>query len=231
MNPPIPGFAEEWRGALERPGFYVALVRELVPIVGVFAFRWSALAAALYFIVESWLFLSLRTSTEIVIDPKYAGNDLPGSTLGAVAKIAKHLSYVMPFFAILLGLFAGFVLFVAFPKPVWAAFLAGEWRAPDVLLSFGVLVATVVADTVRHARGFATRNSAEAQASDLSVKLMFYRVTFGLFPAAFLLGLVGHWGFGPPLIVLVIAVLSIAIEAVPRSIVAWLEEPPRRGPA
>ncbi len=225
-----PDFPNEARAALGRPGFWIAVLRETVPVVGVLAFGWPAFAAALYFIVESWLYLSLRASTEIVIDPKYAGKDLPRSTPDAVAKIAKHLSYVLPFFAILLGLFAGFVMFAAFPKADWAAFAAGGWREPEVLWGFGVLLASVIADTVRHARRFATRTSAEAEAGDLSMKLMFYRVTFGLFPAAFLLGLAGRWGLAPPLIVLAIALISIAIEAIPRSIVAWLEEPQRRGP-
>ena len=154
-----PRFLPSLRRAAARPAFWIAVAREAVPVAGVFAFGWSAFAAALFFLLESWLLMSLRAATEITIDPRYAGADLPTSTGDAVRKVLKHLSYVLFFMLLLVGLFAFFILFVAFSRADLVHFVTEEWRTPAVYGGFALLLVTLALDTVRFARGYATRSA------------------------------------------------------------------------
>ena len=127
-------FAEEFRRAARTSAFWIAAARELVPVAGVIALGWSAFAAALFFLFESWLLMSLRASAEITLNPRYAGKDLPNSTREAVVQVLKHFAYVLPFMGLLLGFFAAFILTVAFTREDLWRFLELEWREPAVLV-------------------------------------------------------------------------------------------------
>ncbi|HET7845741.1 MAG TPA: hypothetical protein VFL14_16425 [Xanthomonadales bacterium] len=211
-----------FRAALESPAFLATLVREAVPVAGVLAFGWPALAAAIFFLAESWLFLSLRAASEIALNPKYAGADMPKDVRGAIAAVFKHLAYCLPFFALFLGLFIAFVLRIGFTDAQFAEFFGGGWREPSVLAGGGVLLATLVVDAVRYAVRCTTATPAERERDDERTKVMFYRVP-ALVPAAFLLGPAAKFGYGAQALVVAIAVVSVLMEAFPRAIVGWIE--------
>ena len=215
-------FAEEFRRAARTSAFWVAVVRELVPVAGVLALGWSAFAAASFFLAESWLLMSLRAAAEISLNPRYAGKDLPKSTRDAVVQVLKHFAYVLPFMGLLLGFFAAFILTVAFTREDLWRFLAQEWREPAVLGGFVLMVASLGADTVRFSRALSTRGGEPSERDDLATKLAFYRVV-ALVPAAFLIGFAQSLALGPAVLVVAIAVVSIAIEGAPAAIVAWIE--------
>jgi hypothetical protein len=218
---PVP-FAEEFRRAARTSAFWIAAARELVPVAGVIALGWSAFAAALFFLAESWLLMSLRAAAEIVLNPRYAGKDLPKSTRDAVVQVLKHFAYVLPFMGLLLGFFAAFILTVAFTRADVARFFGLEWREPAVLGGFVLMVASLGADTVRFSRTLAKGSGEPSDRDDLATKLAFYRVV-ALVPAAFLIGFAQALALGPAVLVLAIAVVSIAIEGAPAAIVAWIE--------
>ena len=218
---PVP-FVEEFRSAARTSAFWIAVVRELVPVAGVLAFGWSAFAAASFFLAESWLLMSLRAAAEIALNPRYAGKDLPKSTRDAVVQVLKHFAYVLPFMGLLLGFFVAFILTVAFTREDLWRFLELEWREPAVLGGFVLMVASLGADTVRFSRALATRGGEPSARDDLATKLAFYRVV-ALVPAAFLIGFAQSLALGPAVLVVAIAVVSIAIEGAPAAIVAWIE--------
>jgi hypothetical protein len=218
------GIGTELQAALESPPFWAAVVRESVPVAGVLAFGWSAFAAALFFLCESWLFISLRAATEIALNPRYAGDDMPKDVRGAILAVLKHFSYCTLFFALILGLFVAFVLRVGFTDAQFAEFFGGGWRETSVLVGGAVLLATLFVDTVQFARRAANATPEQRERDDQRLKLMFYRVP-ALVPAAFLLGPAASFGYGAELLVVLIAVLSILLEAFPRAVVAWIETP------
>jgi len=213
---------EDLREALESPAFWATVVRESVPVVGVLAFGWSALAAAIFFLAESWLFLSLRAAAGIALDPKYAGKDLPTDLRGAIGAVLKHLSYCLPFFALFLGLFIVFVLRIGFSNAQFAEFFGGGWRSTSVLAGGAVLLATLFVDTVQFARRCVGATPEQRARDDQRLKLMFYRVP-ALVPAAFLLGPAAKFGYGAQALVVAIALVSVAMEAFPRTVIAWIE--------
>lgn len=223
------GSGDGFRAAFESPTFWAALVREAVPVAGVLAFGWPALAAAIFFLAESWLFVSLRAASEIALNPKYAGRDLPRDVAGAIAAVFRHLAYCVPFFALFLGLFIAFVLRVGFTDAQFAEFFGGGWREPSVIAGGVVLLATLCVDAIAYAVRCTRSTPTERERDDERVKVMFYRVP-ALVPAAFLLGPAAGFGYGAQALVVCIAIVSVVMEAFPGAVVAWIEGP-RKDPA
>ena len=55
-DPPPP----TWREVFRRPSFRASLLRQSLPVVGVLALGWPALDVALFFLLDVWLYLSVR---------------------------------------------------------------------------------------------------------------------------------------------------------------------------
>ena len=58
--------------AVRSPGFWWAVMRHSIPVIGVAAFSWSAVSVAVIFLLESWIFLTNRLTIEMTFDRKYA---------------------------------------------------------------------------------------------------------------------------------------------------------------
>ena len=57
---------------LRSTAFWSALFRHAPPVVGVTAFGWSGGTIALFYVLESWLFLTTRSAVDITFDPQFA---------------------------------------------------------------------------------------------------------------------------------------------------------------
>ena len=54
-----------------RPALWTALFRHAVPVLGVLFLDWQALDVLLFLFVETWLFLTLRVGTEVVLNRSF----------------------------------------------------------------------------------------------------------------------------------------------------------------
>src|SRR5690606_40923776 len=52
--------------------FWSMVLRHSLPVVGVAAFGWSGVTIAIFFVLESWLFLTTRSAVEMTFGPGYA---------------------------------------------------------------------------------------------------------------------------------------------------------------
>src|SRR5687767_14392176 len=80
--------------------FWVAVARHSVPVVGVALFEWSAVNVGVFFLLESWLFLSLRATVEVTFDPKYAQGAAPRTAWDAISKATVMFLITGVFFAL-----------------------------------------------------------------------------------------------------------------------------------
>ena len=64
--------------------FWLSVARHSVPVIGVWAFGWSPVNVGVFFLLESWLFISTRATIEVTFDPHYAGDSLLLNLAGGV---------------------------------------------------------------------------------------------------------------------------------------------------
>lgn len=190
--------------------FWMMVARNAVPPFGVIALGWPALQAAVVFVLESWVFLSLRCGIEITIDPKFNG----GARQHGAWDYLKHIVVAFICVAIVLVMFAWVVLLSAFPPPEWSEFFATGWRQWSFIGAIVALFVLSIADAVGFVGRFATRSAEQAAADDGRVRVMFYRV-LGLLLASWLLGFASQAGIGGPALVVAAALLSIYLEGLP----------------
>lgn len=190
--------------------FWMMVLRNAVPAFGVIALGWPAIQAAVLFVLESWVFLSLRCGIEITIDPKYNG----GTKHHGAHDYVKHIIVAFVCVAIVIAMFSWGVLLNAFPPPEWREFFAAGWRQPSFLGAILALVVLSIADAVGFVNRYEKRSAEEAAADDGRVRVMFYRV-LGLLFASWVLGFASQSGVGGPALIVAAALLSIYLEGVP----------------
>lgn len=127
-------------------------LRLLIPIIGVLALGWPQFTAALFYLFEAWLFLTVRATNEFVVGPDF--RKLKGFK-GFRTLIVTILALAL-FFAMLGGV-AVFALLGVFLKSEGHEFAASGWRSPSFLLSVAFLVFEQIRDVVRFTRAFPGR--------------------------------------------------------------------------
>ena len=201
-----------------RPRFWGACVRNAVPVVGVFAFGWSAFLAVSYFIVETWLFLSFIMAAEIAVDPKYDGDPgLAGQWL--VKDILAKFLVCAPLTALLLGMCTFPLILVSLAAEQHERTLIGALsavRAFDIGVALFALFVTLLIEAYGVARRI---NSASPmrQADDLRLVSMMLRVVCMIFSAVlcFFLQLLIVTGYVGRILVVLVALTSVWIEGLP----------------
>ena len=108
--------------------FVTAVLRQSIAVAGVFVLGWPALDAAVFFALESWLFLSFRAAAEIALDERTPGHGF----FQTAFYTAGYLVASLPFFAAFIGCFAGFVVLPAFPADAWEEFRTTAIHGPAV---------------------------------------------------------------------------------------------------
>ena len=211
---------EDLADGVRKPRFLMALMRQGAMLWGVFALGWPPLEIAVFFLVEAFLFLSLRAAAEISIDDRFGVG--ARSAPAVVGQIATHWLVAAPFIALLVGGFGAIAVIPAFPRQVWKAFLGEGMREPSFLVAIGLLAGSLIYDTALFARRVAAgRSTTEQAGDDEGIRLALAKVVL-LGMASFWLGLAARLGLGPQALAVGIAGVLLAVEAVPHRVTRLL---------
>jgi hypothetical protein len=223
-------FVTELRQASRTSQFWIAVARQSIPVIGVAFFAWPALQIGIYFVLQSWLMLSLYCATDMTFDPEYRKGKLPRDMAEAVGALLKNFFGAIVAVGILLGLFGGFMLFIFFEGDSWDAFFRSGWHERSFLYGLLGLGASCLVETVRFARSLPQRTPAQIEADDLRIASTFYRVIL-MFVACLFVGAAPFAGLGDLIFVLATSLIVLYFEALPRSaaaFVASMKKTPRK---
>ena len=183
---------EELAEGVRTVRFRNALARQLVMLVGVFALGWSALEIAVFFLLEVFLFVSLRAAAEITLESRLGIQAVTVPSF--VWEFAKHWLVAALFIGLIVGALGAFAVIPAFSKEARAAFLEEGMRSPSFLIGFALLAGSLVFDTALFARRVAAgRSAAERTRDDEGVRTAAATMAC-LIVASFGLGLVEKLG-------------------------------------
>jgi hypothetical protein len=187
--------------------FLTTLARHTLPVIGVLFFVWPALQLAAYFLIESWLMMSLYAATDLTFNPKYGE--------AVLAPLPQFLA-AGALIGVLVGLFGGFIVLGAFAQDERDAFFVGGWRETSFLLGLTILAASCVSEAAHFAQRIARRSPAQVQTDDLRIASLFYRVVL-LFMASGVLGMAAPWSLAPVVFAIGLGLILTFFEALPRS--------------
>lgn len=197
------------------PPLWTALARHAIPVLGVLFLGWSALDFLLYFLLETWLFLTLRMGVEATLNRSFG--KVPNTLAGALGQIALMSALSAVVIGIVLGLATLLVRQFAIADADWRRFEdAATWRTPGFQLALALMVLDQLWDAVRFAVRIAPLPAPD-QADDLQLQRMALRITF-LAGAGVLAGVTPAQGAGSGAVVVAMAFAMILLEA-------WPEEP------
>ena len=200
--------------------FLASAARNAAPVIGVLFFDWPALQLAMYFVIESWLMLTLYATTDLTFNPKYGGH-APRNLREAILKPLPQFLGAAVLIGLIIGLFAMFVLVGVVGADEWSAFLQDGWQQSSFLVGFVVLAASCLSEAIHFARRVVRRTPAQIQADDLRIASLFYRIVLLLMASVALGWARGSW-FAAPLFALAMAVVLLFFETLPRSAAALL---------
>lgn len=207
----------EIRDSLRRPEFWAGAGRELVPVLGVFFFGWMAFEVGVFFLLESWLYLTSRCSLELVFDPRSSGDEVPRGFLAQILKFAGYFAMAGAIFGLIVGILALFILNLAFTPEEMRAFFLEGWQQLPFLGGLAVLLLSEVYAGWRFARRTAGRSEEERQRDDHRILVMFYRCVV-LLGSTYLLSYLVKSGLDPRFFVVVIFLVMLYFEACPRDV-------------
>jgi hypothetical protein len=192
---------------LRRPSFRAALLRQLVPVTGVLVLGWPAVEVAIFFLLDTWLFLTQRATCDVAFDSAFGGKT--DASLWAVVKLAPVGALTV---GIAVGMFGGIPLVMALPAGEWQA--AGGLASRTFLLSFAFLVVSHLYDAVRFVRRYHSRTDEERRQDALAVRVVMARL-FVLVVAPFVLQFASLVGMAGRALVLLISGAVLWLEAFP----------------
>jgi hypothetical protein len=195
------------------PRFRLAVARQVIMLTGVFAIGWPAHEVAVFFLLEAFLFLSLRAATEMSLDERYGV--VARRPLQIASQISLHLLVTAPVSAVIVGGFGLFVL-VPFPDAPWSWFVREGIRDAPFLGALALLAGSIVYDTALFARRVAAGRSPEERTRDDEVKWVALARLPVLAISCYLLGVAAQAGLGPRALALAVAATVLYLEAVPR---------------
>lgn len=215
----------ELRAGVLTPRFRMALLRQAVTLAGVFILGWPALEIAVFFLLEAFLFLSLRAAVEISLDPHYGV--AARTPLAMAGQIAIHWLVAVPVIGIVIIAFGGFAVLPAFPADAWGLFLREGVRDPSFLGALAILTGSIVHDAARFAARIARgRGPGEKAKDDDGIRLALGKVFF-LAMASFWMGLAARLGLGPQAVAVGVAGALLYAEAVPHRARRMFEPKPK----
>lgn len=219
---------------LRTTAFWSALFRHTLPVVGVTVFGWSGGTIALFFVLESWLFLTTRSAVDITFDPQFAFDRSTRTRRQTLGDLAKNVLIAGGMCGVLVFGFGGFVAVIAFSGDEGARFMREGWKQPSFLLSLLGLLATAVADGVRVAQRLNERTSVERAQDDARIRVMFYRNIGLLLGGTVIIAAASAFDVGAVAVVVVISATLIWIELLGLSASPTAPAPradPRPGPS
>lgn len=208
---------EELASSLRRREFWLAAAREMVPVAGVFFFGWAPFEVAVFFLLESWLFLTVRCTVEIVYEPGSSFEPPPGG-FARVGKLAGYFLGAGLLFGFLVGALGLLTLKLAFPQEDWDAFLGGGFAGRPFLVGLLLLLGSEIYAGRRFAGQVAARGEEERRQDDHRILVMFHRCV-ALFACTAVLGQVAEPGsLGGKAFVVLIVLVMLYFEAFPQDV-------------
>jgi hypothetical protein len=198
--------AEAATGVGAAPGFWIAVLRQALPVAGVLLLGWPVAQASVLFLVDLWLALTLRTALELTFQSRAA--DASGRTL------AGHLAFFGLLYGIVVAVGAFGQVVVGFPQHEWRGFLATGWRDPVFLGSLVTLVSSHAWESARYRRHLDERTESEAREDDVATRAGWSRLLLVCLGTLFL-PLASAVGYGAQSLVVVIALVNVAVDAFP----------------
>ena len=210
----VRGFSDELLKAFGTTNFWGVVIRSSVAPIGVFVFNWSALIVVVYFLVELWFYLSLRLSFEVAVDEKIFGEK---------AKKITNILYngfmlfllAAPLLLIILGLFIIPLVASMFKREEgWRDIVAMISTDPDLIIGFCALFGFLLIEIFVFAFRFPTRSAEQKALDEYRGASMVMKIVC--------LAIIGVFVFLTPLksssrlLVIIITLMSIWIEGVPR---------------
>jgi hypothetical protein len=219
-----PGGVPSWRAVVRRPAFLASAVRQALPVVGVFFLGWPAIDVAAFFLLEVWLFITLRFAVEVTLDRPQA-RDLPARRL--VSDFLKHLLAAAIGMALLVGMMALVSVATTFPRGDLVAFALRGWRSPSFLAALAFMVSSLSWEAHEFAGRCAGRSDGEREADNVRLRVVFARLLVVALSGT-VLGLAQALGVGGQALVLVIAGAIVWLDATPERAEKLLGFEPRR---
>jgi hypothetical protein len=219
-QPPLPG----WREVVRRPAFRASAVRQALPVIGVLFLRWPPLDIVVFFLLEVWLFLTLRVAFEVTFDRRYVW-EFPARRI--VAEFLRYALLAGAAFAVMIVVMMLITVLSTFPTEELVAFLLHGWRTPSFLLALALMVASHLWEARRFALHCRTRSPEEAESDVRRMHVMLARLMVVALAGIFI-GIAQAFGWGGPLLVLVISGAIVWLEAAPERAEALLGFTPRR---
>lgn len=217
---PLPG----WREVLRRPAFRAAALRQALPVIGVFFLRWPAVDIVAFFLLEVWLFLTLRFAFEVTVGDE-AMTHLTPTRLAS--EVLKHALVGGAVFALMVGMVVLVTVMTTFPHAQLADFVRRGWRTPSFVLALALMLASHLWEARDFALRVRSRSADERRSDDVRIRVMLGRLALvGL--AGFFIGGVQAVGLGGPILVLVISAAIVWLEAAPERADRMFGFAPRR---
>jgi len=204
----------ELRHAARTSQFWLSLVRNSVPLFGVFLWHWDVLQMAVYFLLQCWLMGSLYCAIDMTFNPEKGPP--PRDTLDGMQPMLKRLFVAGLAFAVLVGIFGGFMLIGFFGKRELQEFLATGWQQWSFLQGVLALLAGCIAEAVRFLRSLPKRTPADIEADNYRFAATVQTVAVLAAFSAFL-GAISRFLFGPAVVVVPMVLVATFFDATPRS--------------
>lgn len=177
-----------------------------------------------FFLLESWLFVSTRATIEVTFDSHYAGDSVPRTTWDAVWKTAGMFLLAGAACALLVIGLGGVVLLFTLPAVAWEAFISEGWRQPSFLSALALLIVDALLDAFSFQRRLSHRSASERRVDDQRAQLMLYRVGALLF-AFLVLMVAAGLGIGGGVSVLAIMIILVYVDTFPRRLIRYFYGP------
>lgn len=194
--------------------FRSELFRQALMLVGVFLFDWSALEAAVFVLLEVFLFLSCRAAAEITLEPRFG---VIARTRAEFAwELFKHWLAAAAFIGLIVFALAMAAVLPAFPDETRPALVAEMVGDPWFYVFLAVLVISILRDTMRFAARVAMGRSAETREKDDEDIRAAFAIAFVMAIGGIWFGVAAGLGLGPRVAALGVAAAVLYVEAAPR---------------
>jgi hypothetical protein len=204
--------AAELSAAIRTGRFWSVVARNAIPVAGVLALGWSATLVIVFYLVETWLFFSLRWSIEIAIKHDLA-TTAAVSGKQAVIAAAKRFLIAAPVIGFLLFMFTWMIMIAVASQWDWKRFLAGEYPVAGFAVGLAALIIVLLVEEIRFGRRYLARS--HDRDDELREGSMLYRI-----PCLMVVGLPAFFlapsRYGAHVLVAALALTSIWLEGLPR---------------
>lgn len=203
---------QEFRHAMRTARFWGIVLRHALPVVGVTAWGWSGATIAIFFVLESWLFLTTRSAVEITFDAGFAFDSTTRTPRQTLLVLARNVLISAVMFGVLVLGFGGVIALVAFSGGEGERFIRDGWKQTSFLSGLVGLVAAAVVDGVTFTRRLDGRTPGERAEDDAKIRVMFYRSIGLMLGGTVIIAVASAFDVGAAAVVVAISVTLVWTE-------------------